>query len=269
MFATRLTGAMGVLILGLAVGVSAQTQVPAAPQAPVFVESQDANKVRSRLREVLREYPPTVGQVLALDNSLLRDANYLAPYPRLAAFLSQHPEVARNPSYYFESMRGIVVTPRDPTAAQLNQLVPIVVVPAIFGFFAFLVYSLVGYRRWSRGSRMQVEAHSRLLEKLTSSADLLTYMQTPAGQRFLEAAALPLGAAASAPAAPAGRILSSVQAGVVLICAGGGLSVVGRGPVVAFGVVVLAVGIGFVLSSAASYVISRRLGILESGPPNA
>ncbi len=51
--------------------------------------------------KLLRQFPPNVGQVLRYDPSLLTRADYLAPYPQLVAFLQQHPEIARNSSFYF------------------------------------------------------------------------------------------------------------------------------------------------------------------------
>jgi uncharacterized membrane protein required for colicin V production len=85
----------------------------------------------------------------------------------------------------------------------------------------WVVRTVVDHRRWLRQSRVQVEVHTKLLDRLTSNDDLLAYAQTPAGSRFLESAPLELGA--QAPAAPLGRIIWSVQAGVVLIVLGIGV----------------------------------------------
>ncbi len=78
-----------------------------------------------------------------------------------------------------------------------------------------------------------------------------------------EGAPRPLGA-------PVSRILWSVQAGVVLAVAGLGLLFVsGRViPEVAealwvFGVLALALGLGFVFSAFVAYFISRRMGLFE------
>jgi hypothetical protein len=72
---------------------------------------------------------------------------------------------------------------------------------------------------------------------------------------------------------PQGRILWSVQGGVVLIAGGIGLQVVsGRvsdassQPLHALGVLGIALGVGFVISAIISFVISRRMGLIE--PPS-
>ncbi len=58
----------------------------------------------------------------------------------------------------------------------------------------WVVRTVVDHRRWLRQSRVQVEVHTKLLDRLTSNEDLLAYAQTPAGSRFLESAPLELGA---------------------------------------------------------------------------
>src|SRR5262245_38257759 len=69
-----------------------------APQAAV--DEQTARETRDRLVQILHQYPPSVGQVLRLDPSLLSKSDYPAPYPTLAAYLGQHPEVAHNPAFF-------------------------------------------------------------------------------------------------------------------------------------------------------------------------
>src|SRR5690349_13137672 len=74
--------------------------VPQAPAVPLLLE-QNARDTQQQLRELLRQLPPSVAEVLALDPSLLNHAEYMAAYPMLAAFIAQHPDIARNPGFYF------------------------------------------------------------------------------------------------------------------------------------------------------------------------
>jgi hypothetical protein len=107
------------------------------------------------------------------------------------------------------------------------------------------------------------------LDRLTTNEDLLAYIQSPAGRRFLESAPLVLEGDSRPTSAPLGRILWSVQAGVILASLGVGLWVV-QGSVIAdiapgfsvMGTIAFAVGIGFVVSAALSYLLSARLGLL-------
>src|SRR5688572_3947444 len=82
----------------------AQFQVlqPPSGTPTVIVGEQFAETTRERLRELLRQHPPAVREILRHDPSLA-NAEYLAPYPALVAFLQQHPEIARDPSYFFGS----------------------------------------------------------------------------------------------------------------------------------------------------------------------
>ena len=59
------------------------------------LDANDARRTLAELPRLLEEHPPAIRTVLRADPSLLERADYLAPYPRLAAFFKQHPEVAR------------------------------------------------------------------------------------------------------------------------------------------------------------------------------
>src|SRR4030095_651477 len=87
----------------------------------------------------------------------------------------------------------------------------------------WIIKTIVEYRRWNRVSKVHTEVHNKLLDRFTANEDLLAYMQTPAGKSFLESARLSLDSPTRPMGAPLGRILWSVQAGVVLAAAGLGL----------------------------------------------
>ena len=263
----------------------AQSRPPAAgpagePPAPgartlEVVRPADAENIRQQMQELLRRHPPSLRQVLVLDPTLLTNDDYLAPYPELAAYLAQHPEVAHNPSFYIGS-------PEQPpgewdprqaafrTWENLQQgLLIILVFSTITGVLVWLIRTLVEHRRWLRLMRVQTDTHSKLLDRLTSQDDLLAYMQSPAGRRFLEAAPIAVEAGARPVGAPFSRVLWSMQAGVVLAVAGLGLLLVSRTaiPEVApglsgMGILTVALGIGFVLSAVVAYALSRRMGLL-------
>src|ERR1700704_4342237 len=100
---TRHAALLTILLLTSASAAAAQPKQPAArpaeaAQAPF--DEQSAREARDRLHQILEQYPPSVGQVLRLDPSLLTKTDYLAPYPTLAAYLAQHPEVAHNPVFF-------------------------------------------------------------------------------------------------------------------------------------------------------------------------
>jgi hypothetical protein len=251
----------------------------------VFVrpDATDARDTRDRLVMLLRQYPPTLVQVLRADPSLLKSDAYLAPYPGLAVFLGQHPEVAHNPAYFVgdpgifreNSALGDKLRFIDQTLAGIALLLGFL---ALIGVLGWLLKAFIDNRRWLRLSRVQSDAHMKLLDRFTSNEDLLAYIQTPGGRRFLEAAPIPLDAAPRATSAPVNRILWSIQAGLVaglmgagllyssahLGAAGGDLADISS-LLFVIGMIGLAAGTGFVLSAGAAYFLSRRLGLFE--PP--
>ena len=137
----------------------------------------------------------------------------------------------------------------------------------------WMIKTLIEHRRWSRLSKVQMEVHTKLMDRFTSNEDLLAYIQTPAGKRFLESAPIQLDSP-RAINAPLGRILWSAQAGAVATVLGLGVLVVSRtaieevaSPLSGFGVVIIALGIGFLVSAFLAYALTRRFGLLAD--PNA
>jgi hypothetical protein len=269
---------------------AAQRAVPAPEQAGparaaesqvLVTNEQDARETRADFENVLKRLPPTVGRVMRLDPSLMRNPAYLAPYPTLSAFLQAHPAVVQNPGYYLEHIEYEFWNPREPRDARseainiwkemLQGFAILTVMSTVAFVLLWLVKTLVEYRRWYRTSKVQTEVHTKLLDRFSSNEDLMAYMQTPSGRRFLESAPLPVEGPARAMAAPLSRILWSLQAGVVLATGAiGVLFVSGRvleevaQPLFALGVLVLALGTGFIVSAAASFLLSRRLGLLDA-----
>jgi len=232
--------------------------------------SQSADFTRNRLQQLLYQLPPDVRRVLQYDPSLAERPEYLAPYPTLQAFLKQHPEIARNPTYFFgepENRRG-----PEPT----EFLAVILAGSGIFIFFMTLLITMgsvaqqvVAYRRWVRQTKVQIDVHTKILDRMQSNDDLLAYVQTPAGKAFLEFAPNSPIPETRVATAPFGRILWSVQAGVVLASLGIGLRYAqGQVPeeiVPAFtvlGVLVMSLGFGAVVSAVVAYFLSSRLGLL-------
>jgi hypothetical protein len=239
---------------------------------------QSAFETREQLQRLLRQYPPTVLGVLRVDPALLANTQYLSLYPALAAFLARHPEIAHNPGFFVGNSYGGYVIERTPQMRAVNAMQAILAGLALFlgfvlvvGLTAWGLRTFVEHRRWLRVSKIQTDAHSKLLDRLTSNEDLLAYIQSPAGRQFLEAAPFPTLPKPPAISAPINRILWSVQAGVVLVLAGAGLWV-GRGFVVdelapgfsVMAVMIMFLGAGFVISALVAYALSKMLGLFES-----
>jgi hypothetical protein len=256
---------------------TSQERPQAAPAEPVDDPgppdySQSADFTRNRLQQLLYQLPPNVRSILQYDPSLAERPEYLDPYPTLQAFLKQHPEIARNPTYFF----GQPDSQRGPDPAEF--LAVILAGTGLFIFFMTLLITMgsvaqqvVAYRRWAKHTKIQIDVHTKILDRMQSNDDLLAYVQTPAGKAFLEFAPTAPMLEARAPSAPFGRILWSVQAGVVLAALGMGLRFA-RGQVpeeivpafTVLGVIVMSLGFGAVVSAVVAYLLSSRLGLLPA-----
>src|SRR5262249_11310665 len=87
-----------VVLAGSPAFVSAQPRPSAGRQNP--------HETRERLGQVLEQYPPSLRQVLRCDPSLLARPEYLGTYPTLAAYVTQHPEIAHNPVFFLNGGCG-------------------------------------------------------------------------------------------------------------------------------------------------------------------
>ncbi len=258
-------------------GVTRAPEPVAAPTPPV--EERDARETRQRLREILNQYPPSVGQVLRVDPSLIGRSDYLAPYPTLAAFLAQHPEVAHNPSFFIGDARF------DPESSNRSKALNVIeniftasiVLVGFLGFFTlvgFLTRTIIQHRAWQRTSKVQAEAHAKLVDRMTSNEDLLAYIQSPTAQRAmgLSGPSRPvLDIASHGVAAPVNRMLWSVQLGVVLAVGGvgfflakGSLFEEAAEAMHVVAILTMSLGVGFVLSALVAYVLSRQLGLFDT-----
>jgi hypothetical protein len=276
------------LLLIPAVGAAQpeRVAVPTQAQTQIVVQDSDARETREKLEDLLRRLPPAVGRVLRTDPSLLANESYLSAFPALAGFLKQHPEVRNAPNFFLEHVGPAeFYNPSRPWTAQemamrqwehLFQALAIgVVFLTVTMALIWIIRTLVEYRRWHRTSRVHTEVHNKLLDRFTTNEDLMAYIQTPAGRRFLESAPLSVDTQSRPMGAPLGRILWSVQVGLVLASGALGLLYVsGRvideiaQPFFALGVFALMVGVGFVVSAGASLLLSRRLGLLDQTSPS-
>ncbi len=148
------------------------------------------------------------------------------------------------------------------------------IAPMILGIvlvlgFVWSLKNVVTGRRLDRLARMHHELQQKVLDTLGSAEELAGYLETGAGRQLLEAPAADRSG-------PFGRILGSVQAGIVLLAAGAGFLVARRmveipneAGVVFFGVLCVALGVGFLVSAYAAHALSKSYGLLDGGRSEA
>ena len=245
---------------------------------PTAVQGLDADETRRQLEDVLKAYPSTLPRILRMDPTLLDSPTYLQPYPALLGFLAQHPEIKHNPQYflaqYGDNRFEGRLTPQDRAIEMWRNTIEGftigTVVLMITSGLLWLIKTFIDQRRWSRLSKIQTDVHTKILDRFSSNEDLLAYIQTPAGRKFLESTPISVDAP-RAIAAPLGRILWSAQAGAVLTVLGIGIALVSRTtleevapPLAAIGAVIVALGIGFLVSAALAYMLTRRFRLMPN-----
>jgi hypothetical protein len=126
----------------------------------------------------------------------------------------------------------------------------------------WIVFSTI--RRY-KIAKLQAELQTKLLEKIGNGQELLAYAQTDAGRQLLES----LKVERIARSAPHGRIILSLQIGIVLFVFGSGMLVArnyisdATEPFTIAGSLIAGLGLGFALASLASYYLSKSLGLLN------
>lgn len=256
------------------------TETPTEETGAEETESSSTGRqleVREQLSRLLDRHPDELWMILKLDPSLMTNGAFMSGYPEVQEFVAEHPEILRNPRFYLAQFNS--------PAQDRDVLGDIFEMLAVFGgigltVFAltWLIRTLIEQMRWRQLSRTQSEVHNKILDRFSATDQLLEYIRTPAGGKFLESAPIPLyverpaGGRASAPVA---RILWSVQIGVVVAIAGLGMLLLSllfgedsSQGLLALGAIGLCVGAGFIASAAVSLKLTRRLGLWEGGGPS-
>jgi hypothetical protein len=260
------------------------------PPAGSVADPATTETTRAQLLTLLR-VSPTLTAVVASDPSLLGNQDYVAKTnPELAKFLTQHPEIGRNPDFYLFAdihTRGPNrvdalerrVWSGDPEPERNNMvqelvrdIVPMLIFFVVLGALIWLIRMLLWNRRWNRVFRLQTEVHGKLIDRFGSSQEILNYMQTEPGKRFLEAApiSVELQQEDRWPNVLQ-RVLMPLTAGIVLTLLGAGLLFLrhsipgGETPLLLFGVVALMPGIGCIIAAGITWTLAQRLGLMP-GP---
>jgi hypothetical protein len=279
--------AISALALASAPLAVAQAHTAAAPTAQVPSE-KDVADAQEQFLHLLR-LSPTMTAAVAADPSLLADQQYVArSNPELAQFMASHPDIARNPEFYLFSRLDpsngrrdralqrviwpdLTPQPQQESAAPrvIEKMTPIVIIPAMFLAFVWIIRIFVDSRRWNRTFKQQSEIHSRLIEKLGTNQDLVAYMETEAGKRFLMTSPVAAGPEfGQRMPNTVSRVLTSLSAGIVLALLGIGFLLLRNAgpdtsePMLIVGTLLLMPGIGFILSAGVTWFLAQRLGLM-------
>ena len=144
------------------------------------------------------------------------------------------------------------------------MLVPVVALVMVFGGAVAIFWVVFSTIRRLKVARVQADVHSRLLDKVGTSQEFLTFLDSESGKQLVASIGIEQPSRN-----PYNRILASVQAGVILVCVSIAMLIIGVNFLdVAEGFKIvgslgLALGIGFLISAGLSYRLSKSFGLFE------
>lgn len=140
----------------------------------------------------------------------------------------------------------------------------------LFVVIGFVMWSFFKARQTRHMLETQGKFHDKILDRFSSSQDLIAFVQTPEGSRFIERFG-------EQPASsPIDRSLTSIRTGIIITFLGAGMMTVGamidvrldeNGPLL-LGLLGVFLGVGFLVAAYASHRLARQWGLLDNKTVN-
>jgi hypothetical protein len=224
---------------------------------------------RGALDRFLDEHPE-IGSEVVRRPTAMSDTNFLHDHPELQAFLESHPLVKSDPRAFISPREWKNEPPPSELADFMSNLAPLTGFACALLAILWVIRTVLENRRWNRSFKMHEEVHTKLIEKFASGQDFNAYMQSEGGRRLLEWTPPTNSSTSRSLPNPVGRILWSLQAGLVLLLMGTGVLLLrshmwanDEPPLLVFGTLGVTLGAGFILSALVSYGLSRHLGLID------
>lgn len=139
-----------------------------------------------------------------------------------------------------------------------SELIPMV--GSVF-IMSLIIWAIIAWRKMKHKANLQ----HKLMDKFSTGPELNEFLQSSGGGKFLDF--LTVGGLA-----PKEKLLEAISKGVIFTIVGIALLLIGpflqgaveevRG-IQAFGIIAIALGIGFLVSTFISYRLSKKWGIIE------
>jgi len=152
----------------------------------------------------------------------------------------------------------------------MEFVMPMLVSVAFFTLIGWVTYVIVDGRRRRERLKVFTDFHSKLIDRMGSANEFGDFLQSPGGQRFLATLSTERGG-------PQVGIMRSVHTGIVMFALGVGFSLLsrmglwnteGRGFLVAMGVLLVALAVGFLVSAFASWRLAQSMGLMKAEADN-
>jgi len=143
-----------------------------------------------------------------------------------------------------------------------ETFIPMVVSVGFFSLIAWIVFVIADGRRRREQLKVTSEFHTKILEKMGSTAEFGAFLETDGGRRFMKSLTV------EGPSAKT-RMLGATQTGIVCTSIGVAMLILGgifyylRDGLWVMGGIITACGIGFIVSTLASYRLSKTLGLID------
>ena len=144
----------------------------------------------------------------------------------------------------------------------MEVLAPMIGSVAIMVVFGWMLKLGLATRQRNKLMKYQYDLQTKLLEKFTNTEELMEYLQGDAGQQFLVSAT-------AEKSDPRGKILGSIQTGLVLLTGGTAFMFLkdqiaeAKEGFVFVGTLGVALGVGFLLSAGVAYYLSKSWGVIN------
>lgn len=142
--------------------------------------------------------------------------------------------------------------------AQEDVIMAFIFIPIMFVFGGWLVWTILDWLKTWHKSQLQ----KKIFEKFTTVQEFKDFIQSEEGNKILSLLSLN-------GSTPKRKILSSLSQGVIIAFVGISLILIGQIFTeeslyfLAAGVILIALGIGFLVSTFVSYTLSKKWGIIE------
>lgn len=138
----------------------------------------------------------------------------------------------------------------------------IITIPLMLAFWGWVVWAILLWRKMSHKSRLQ----QKLVDKFSSGQEFNDFLQSQEGNKFLSFLKFDSSG-------PRQKILSSLSAGIILPTLGIALLIIGQmipnnnnyidTSLYAAGIIFIALGVGFLISTFFSYKMCKKWGLLD------
>ena len=137
----------------------------------------------------------------------------------------------------------------------------VIVFISMFILWGWVVYAILDWRKMKHKSQLQ----HKIVEKFSGVQELNDFLRSESGNKFLDFLTIK-------GLAPKEKLLSSIKLGAILLCVG--IAALFTGPlfthvsyevkiVTGIAILIIALGIGFLVSSFISCVLSKKWGLIE------